>query len=341
LQRKTITVIGCGSWGGTIAQVLTEYHHTVTVWHKFPDELETMKRTRQHVLLPNLIFSPEITFTDSLEQATRNAELVVIAVPSHVVRPLMVELGPTIPRQAIIVNLAKGIENDTLMTMSQVIAAVGGVDAERIVTLYGPSHAEEVSRQIPTTLVSASKALETAKFVQHIFSSPLLRVYTNDDILGVELGGSLKNVIAIAAGICDGIGYGDNTKAALLTRGMTEITRLGVIMGARRETFAGLSGIGDLIATCLSRHSRNRYVGEEIGKGKKLSQILDGMEMVAEGVKTTKSVKQLSEKYNVEMPISNAVYEVLFEDKDPIKAVRELMTRNLVHEQEESLSSNS
>ncbi len=332
MSSKRIAVIGCGSWGGTIAQVLINHDHSVTVWHKFPDELEEMKRTHHHPFLPDLVFSEKLQFTGSLEEAVFPAEIIVIAVPSHIVRPLLPEIMPYVSDSAIFVNLAKGIENNTLMTMSQVIESVGKVPEDKIVTLYGPSHAEEVSKQIPTTLVSASRSLNTARVVQMVFSSPFLRVYTNDDILGVELGGSLKNVIAIAAGICDGIGYGDNTKAALLTRGIAEMTRLGVAMGARRETFAGLSGIGDLIVTCLSRHSRNRYVGEAIGRGRKLKDILSQMEMVAEGVKTTKSVKQLSTKYVVDMPISNAVYEILFNDKEPHQAVKELMTRDLIHE---------
>jgi glycerol-3-phosphate dehydrogenase (NAD(P)+) len=203
---------------------------------------------------------------------------------------------------------------------------------EKIVSLYGPSHAEEVAKQMPTTLVSACPNISTAKHIQSIFSSSTLRVYTNTDIIGVELGGSLKNIIAIAAGICDGIGYGDNTKAALITRGLTEITRLGVKMGAEAETFFGLSGIGDLIATCLSLHSRNRFVGEEIGKGRKLDDVLDGMKMVAEGVKTTISVRQLREKFDVSMPISHAIDRVMFFDENPNKAVTNLMTRDLREE---------
>ena len=229
-------------------------------------------------------------------------------------------------------NLAKGVENDSLQTMSQVIAEAGKIGADRIVTLYGPSHAEEVALGMPTTLVSASSKMKTAKIVQEEFSSEVLRIYSNKDILGVELAGSLKNVIAIAAGICDGIGYGDNTKAALITRGLTEMTRLGVEMGAKPETFFGLSGIGDLMATCLSKHSRNRYVGEELGKGRKLEAILDEMKMVAEGVKTAKSVVQLRDKYKVPMPIASAMENVLFHNADPKDKVKELMTRDLKKE---------
>ena len=216
--------------------------------------------------------------------------------------------------------------------MSEVISSELNNGFENIVSLYGPSHAEEVAANQPTTLVSASSNLEIAKIIQKVFSSQYLRVYTNQDIKGVELGGSLKNIIAIATGICDGLGFGDNTKAAIITRGIAEITRLGVKMGALNSTFSGLSGVGDLIATCLSKHSRNRFVGESLGSGKSLIQILDSMEMVAEGVITTKSVYQLSEKYEVEMPISKAVYQILYEEIDPKKVVLDLMSRDLTAE---------
>ena len=216
--------------------------------------------------------------------------------------------------------------------MSQVIADEGKIEPKNIVTLYGPSHAEEVALHMPTTLVAAGSSVDSAVFVQDNFSSETLRVYTTSDILGVELGGSVKNVIAIAAGIIDGIGFGDNTKAALITRGISEIARLGEKMGANPDTFSGLSGVGDLIVTCLSKHSRNRYVGEEIGKGQTLEKILDGMEMVAEGVKTTESVYQLQKKHNISMPISTAVYNVLYRGKNAQQEVKELMTRDLTIE---------
>ncbi len=229
-------------------------------------------------------------------------------------------------------NNSKGLEIDTLLTMSSVIAEETKGKYISIVSLYGPSHAEEVCRKIPTTLVAASRNENALKRVQNIFSTQVLRVYTNTDILGVELGGSIKNVIAIAAGICDGIGFGDNTKAAILTRGITEMTRLGIAMGALEKTFAGLSGIGDLFVTCSSKHSRNRFVGEEIGKGRKIDEIVSQMNMVAEGVKTAKAVFQLCQKHDVIMPISKAVYDVLYKDKDPRESVLELMTRDLISE---------
>ena len=244
----------------------------------------------------------------------------------------MAKVSNQLSNDTIIVNVSKGIENDSLKTMSEVICEITSKDLSNIVTLYGPSHAEEVIAKHPTTLVSASTSNTSASYVQKIFSSSQLRVYTNKDIYGVELGGSLKNVIAIATGICDGIGFGDNTKAALLTRGIAEITHLGVTMGANADTFNGLSGVGDLIATCLSKHSRNRFVGEEIGKGKKLKEILNQMDMVAEGVKTTKSVYDLSKKHQIDMPICEGVYDILFNDKDPKSKVIELMTRDLKDE---------
>ena len=327
-----ITVLGFGSWGGTVAQSLCNIGHKVIGWHKFPEEVEEMQKTLQHNLIPQLQISKELELTTDIEASLKNAEIIVVATPSHIVRGIIGECAKYIKKDAIIVNLAKGVENDSLQTMSQVISEAGKINPDRIVTLYGPSHAEEVALKMPTTLVSASENLNTAKIVQEEFSSESLRIYTNKDILGVELAGSLKNVIAIAAGICDGIGYGDNTKAALITRGLTEMTRLGVEMGAKPETFFGLSGIGDLMATCLSKHSRNRYVGEELGKGRKLEEILDEMKMVAEGVKTAKSVVQLRDKYKVPMPIASAMENVLFHGADPKDKVKELMTRDLKKE---------
>ncbi len=327
-----ISVLGCGSWGGTVAQMLAETGYPVTVWHKFPDELAEMQATRRHPFISDLTFDSKIEFTGDLGTAVTGFDYIIVAVPSHIVRAIMGEIRSLVDPEAVIVNLAKGVENDSLLTMSAVIRDAGGIEARQVVTVYGPSHAEEVARRVPTTLVAAGSDLAVAAQVQRIFSNPRMRVYTNDDILGVELGGSLKNVIAIAAGICDGIGYGDNTKAALLTRGITEMTRLGTKMGASPETFAGLSGIGDLIVTCLSRHSRNRHVGEEIGRGRSLDEILSKMKMVAEGVKTATSVHQLREKYAVEMPISEAIYKVLFAGLNPEVAVRNLMTRDLKHE---------
>ena len=327
-----ISLLGCGTWGSALAQVVAENGHRVTAWHYKKGVLDIRALSRKHPRLKGLIFHDNIHFEHDLAASLTKAQCIIVAVPSHTVRKIMAQSKPFIPKKAVIVNVAKGIENDTLKTMSEVIAISLNHDMNKIVSLYGPSHAEEVVANYPTTLVSASSSEKSASYVQKIFSSDTLRVYRNHDIRGVELGGSLKNVIAIAAGICDGIGFGDNTKAALLTRGIYEITQLGIAMGAIAETFSGLSGVGDLIVTCYSRHSRNRFVGEEIGKGKPLDLILDKMEMVAEGVKTTKSVRDLSIKYHVEMPISEGVFQILFNKKDPKETVTSLMTRDLIHE---------
>ncbi len=332
MGKESISIVGCGTWGGTVGQSLAKQGYSVKIWHKFEHEVDQLISTRRHFILEDLVFDNSILFSTEYDEVIPDTDFIVIAVPSHIVRLILPDIVSLADDKSIFVNLAKGIENDSLMTMSQVIESVGGIGTDRIVTLYGPSHAEEVARELPTTLVSASTSMTAAESVQRVFANPLLRIYTNDDILGVELGGSLKNVIAIAAGICDGVGYGDNTKAALLTRGITEMTRLGEAMGARRETFYGLSGIGDLIATCLSKHSRNRYVGEAIGRGESLETILAGMNMVAEGVKSAKSIHQLIGKFDVDMPISSAIYNVLFNEHNPIVAVQQLMTRELVSE---------
>ncbi|MDG2266358.1 MAG: NAD(P)-dependent glycerol-3-phosphate dehydrogenase, partial [Candidatus Marinimicrobia bacterium] len=256
-------------------------------------------------------------------------EIIILAVPSHVIRDITSQASKVFTNDTIIVNLAKGIENDTLMTMSQVIHAESGIKEGQIVSLYGPSHAEEVVKKLPTTLVAGCIDKETSTLIQELMSSEYLRIYRNDDILGVEIGGSLKNIMAIAAGVCDGIGYGDNSKAAILTRGMNEITKLGLKMGANKSTFSGLSGIGDLLVTALSNHSRNRFVGEKIGRGESLEKVTDNMKMVAEGINTCKAIPDLVNKYDIEMPISQSIYDILFNKKNPQKVVKELMTRKL------------
>jgi len=262
----------------------------------------------------------------------KSADIIILATPSHSIRELVPRVEFGMKAQSIIVNLAKGIDLNTLMTMSQLIQVESNIGSDQIVSLYGPSHAEEVVRKLPTTLVAACPKNTTSKTIQELLSTEVLRVYRNKDILGVEIGGSLKNVMAIAAGICDGIGYGDNSKAAILTRGITEMTRLGLVMGAKKSTFSGLSGIGDLLVTALSKHSRNRYLGEEIGRGRSLQDVTDNMDMIAEGVNTCRAIPRIIEKYNIEMPIANSVYGILFEDKNPLEAVKELMTRNLTAE---------
>ncbi|MBN2279526.1 MAG: NAD(P)-dependent glycerol-3-phosphate dehydrogenase [Candidatus Marinimicrobia bacterium] len=331
-KKEKIAVLGAGSWGTTVAIHLHKIGHKVKLWEYYKENVDLMKKTCKTPLLPGIPISPEILISNDIHEVIAEASVICIVVPSHTVRGLLRRLKGKINDQVIFVNLTKGIEENTLMRMSEVIHDVLEISKNRIVALYGPSHAEEVSREMPTTIVAASSDLETASHVQKIFMNKYLRVYTNNDIIGVEVGGSIKNVIAIASGICDGLGLGDNTKAALITRGLMEITRMGMILGAREETFAGLSGVGDLIVTCSSKHSRNRYVGEEIGKGRKLQEVLDGMSMIAEGVHTANTVHQLVEKYHAVMPISEEIYTVLFKGKDPKKALIDLMTRNPVTE---------
>lgn len=325
-----ITVLGAGSWGTTLAILLSYNAHQVILWAHRQDHSRQMIESREnHALLPGVEIPADIEITSDLEYSVSGCELIVAAVPAQFVRPVAERLRSRDFKSTIIVNVAKGIENNSLMTMSDVLVDVlPSVKKDRIVTLSGPSFAEEVSRKVPTAIVAASTNLETAKQVQQAFMTPYFRVYSSDDIRGVELAGSIKNVIAVGAGIADGAGFGDNTKAAIMTRATAELSRLGMLMGAQQRTFAGLSGIGDLIATCMSKHSRNRHVGEEIGKGRKLSDVLAEMVMVAEGVATTQSVHDLSRKYGVELPIANEVYEVLFEDKDPIIATSDLMSRD-------------
>jgi glycerol-3-phosphate dehydrogenase (NAD(P)+) len=325
-----IAVLGAGSWGIAISVFLFSNGHQVTLWEFDHQEMSRLKRERENKQkLPGIIIPEEIGITDDLPSATSGAEILVLALPSHTVRGVAKKLAELDSAYPIIVNLAKGIENDTLCRMSEILREELPSNLhDKIVTLSGPSHAEEVAVQIPTTVVVAGFKEEIAKKIQQTFMHPYFRIYTNSDIIGVELGGSLKNVIAIAAGICDGMGLGDNSRGALITRGLAEIIRLGEKLGAKRETFAGLSGLGDLVTTCISKYSRNRFVGEQIGKGKTLDQVLKEMTMVAEGVKTTKSAYQLSLRHKVEMPITEQVYKVLFEDKPPKQAIAELMTRD-------------
>jgi glycerol-3-phosphate dehydrogenase (NAD(P)+) len=286
-----IAVLGAGSWGTTLAVLLSHNSHAVSLWSYRENHTETIRLKRENPsFLPGIHIPEPIEATSDLLGAVMDKEMIVAAVPSQYVRHVVTGLRERIPADTILVNVAKGIENGTLMTMSEMLhETLPVLPRANIATLSGPSHAEEVSRKVPTTVVVASAALATAKLVQQVFLTPYFRVYASTDLRGVELGGALKNVIAIAAGIVDGAGLGDNTKAALMTRGIAEITRLGCALGADERTFAGLSGIGDLMVTCMSHHSRNRHVGVEIGKGRKLQEILADMVMVAEGVATTQS----------------------------------------------------
>jgi glycerol-3-phosphate dehydrogenase (NAD(P)+) len=326
-----IAILGAGNWGTALGILLTEKGHAVTLWEIDAEQAAVLQEERENRrFLPGFPFPENLCATSVLEEALDAPEMVVFAVPSHTVRSVAVHAGKHLSGEVVLVSVVKGIEKDSLKRMSEVIeenvkVSPGG----SVVALSGPSIAHEVIRRIPTTVVAASRELEVARSVQQIFSTPFFRVYSNPDIVGVELGGAVKNVIVIAAGICDGMGLGANTKAALLTRGLAEIKRLGLSMGAREETFAGLSGMGDLITTAFSTHSRNRHVGEELGRGRALPEILGEMVMVAEGVKTTQSVMQLARAHAVDMPITREIHQVLFEGKSPEQGVRDLMTREL------------
>ena len=329
-MKAKIGILGAGGWGTALAVLLNSIGHNIHLWEYRKKTALELSRTRENRdFLPGVNIPENIKITSDVEEAVTKKDLILFTLPSHTVRSVGEKVSNFQLDNSLIVSCSKGIENNTLLRMSQVILeAIPNFPIERIVVLSGPSHAEEVGRGIPTVVVAASTNPKSAKRVQDIFMCPTFRVYTSKDVIGVELGGALKNIIAIAAGISDGVGFGDNTKAALMTRGIVEITRLGTAMGANSLTFAGLSGIGDLIVTCTSRHSRNRYLGEQLGKGKSLREVLDSMVMVAEGVKTTQSANDLSKNYNVEMPITREVYKVLFEGKKPKKAVYDLMTRN-------------
>lgn len=322
-----IAVMGAGSWGTALAVLLSKNGHQVTLWCFLESEKNQLERARENIdYLPGVLIPQDIIITNDYKEAITQNEIIVVAVPSKFIRSNIEQFSPYLTTNHIIVNVSKGLENDSLLRMSQVIEEI--VPQCFVAVLSGPSHAEEVAKDIPTVCVSSSKSKKIAEKIQDVFMTPKFRVYTNPDLIGVELGGAIKNVIALAAGVVDGLGYGDNTKAALMTRGMVEITRLGVSMGADIQTFNGLAGIGDLIVTCTSIHSRNRRAGILIGKGMSLEQALDEVQMVVEGVYSAKAVYALSKKYNVEMPIIREINEVLFDSKSPKEAVVDLMIRD-------------
>mgnify|MGYP002577527711 FL=1 len=321
-----ISIISAGSWGTALALVLYNNGHQVTVCSENEEEIRMLREKREHrTKLPGVPLPEKMEFTTDMERALSDRDMLVMAKASPYVRSTSRRIAPLIREGQLIVNVAKGIEADTLMTMSDIISEE--IPSANVAVLSGPSHAEEVGRGLPTTIVTGARERDTALYVQNVFMSPVFRVYTSPDILGIELGGSLKNVIALAAGIADGLGYGDNTKAALITRGIAEITRLGIAMGAQAETFYGLSGIGDLIVTCASVHSRNRKAGYLIGKGYTMQEAMDEVKMIVEGVHSARAGLELSEKYGIETPIIQAVGEVLFDEKSPRLAVDELMQR--------------
>lgn len=326
-----VSVLGAGGWGTTLAILLHYNGHDVILWeYKKSYAKELIKKHVNSLYLPGVSIPKEMKISYDLRESTSGKNLIILAVPSQFLRSVVKKIDFGDIKNSILVSVSKGIEKGTLLTMAQTLEDVHPLlGKDQIGVLSGPSHAEEVSRRIPTAVTTASEDPVTSKSIQAAFMNSYFRVYSSTDILGVELGGAFKNVVAIGAGIIDGAGFGDNTKAAIMTRGVAEISRLGSAMGAHPETFAGLSGMGDLIVTCMSKHSRNRYVGEQLGKGKKLKRILKSMEMVAEGVETSRSASQLAKKYDVETPITNEVYKILFEDKDPIKATTDLMTRDM------------
>lgn len=322
-----VGILGAGSWGTALSMMLYNNGHDVTVWSIDKNEVEMLQKEREHkTKLPGVKLSEDMIFTNDLEEGMKDKDFLVLAVPSIFTRSTSRSMKPYIKPGQIVVNVAKGIEEDTLMTLSEQIEEE--LPEADVAVLSGPSHAEEVGRGLPTTCVVGAKSKETAMLLQDAFKNDFFRVYISPDILGIEIGGALKNVIALAAGIADGLGYGDNTKAALITRGIAEITRLGVKMGGKAESFSGLTGIGDLIVTCASMHSRNRRAGILIGQGKTMKEAMDEVQMVVEGVYSAKAGLALAKKYNESMPIIEQINQVLFEDKSPAEAVYELMHRD-------------
>lgn len=322
-----IGIIGAGSWGIALSVLLHKNGHQITVWSIINDEVEMLKKEREHKdKLPGVKLAEDMIFTNDLKEAVDGKDVLVLAVPSPFTRSTSKMLKEVVADGQIIVNVAKGIEEKSLMTLSQIVEEE--VPQAVVAVLSGPSHAEEVGRGIPTTIVVGAKKKETAEYLQNIFMSDVFRVYISPDVLGIELGAALKNVVALAAGMADGLGYGDNTKAALITRGIAEISRLGLAMGGRPETFSGLSGMGDLIVTCASMHSRNRRAGILIGQGKTMDEAMTEVKQIVEGVYSAKAAMGLAKKYDVQLPIIEQVNEILFDNKPADQAVKELMLRD-------------
>ncbi|ONI38621.1 glycerol-3-phosphate dehydrogenase [Candidatus Epulonipiscium fishelsonii] len=320
-----ISILGAGSWGLALSLILLEKGNEVTVWcHDEKEKEEILLYRENKRCLPNIKLPLELKFTTSMEQAIKGAEIVIFAVPSMAIRAVAKQVKNFISKEAIIINVSKGIEKETNYLLSEVI---NEELPNRLAVLSGPSHAEEVARQIPTTVVATSLSIQVAKEIQELFMTNYFRVYTSTDLIGVEIGGALKNVIALAIGVIDGVGYGDNTKAAVMTRGMAEICRLGIAMGGKAETFAGLTGMGDLIVTCTSKHSRNRRCGELIGQGYSIKDAIKKVNMVVEGITTAYGAYALMKKYNVEMPILEAIYDGLENDNFSSDVIEKLMNR--------------
>ena len=325
-MNNKVAVLGAGSWGNTLALVLANKFN-VTMWEFDASLAQLLATERENKgFLPGVAFPETLTVTNDMEQAIKDAFMVVFAVPSFAIRSTAKNAANFVNCEQILVTVTKGLEDKTFLRMSQILDEV--IPAKKgVVALSGPTHAEEVSKKMPSTIVAACPNLELAEIVQRSFMTEYLRVYTNEDIAGVELGGAIKNIIAVIAGISDGMGMGDNTKAALMTRGMAELIRLGKKAGAKEKTFSGLTGMGDLIVTCCSRHSRNRFVGEELGKGRKLKEIIDSMQMVAEGVKNCESIYHYAKELQVEMPLTNELYKILYLDGNIHDSIRNLFGR--------------
>lgn len=337
MSQEVVTVLGAGSWGTALSIVLADNNHEVRLWSFSEEQVKVINETGMNEqYIPGVKLPDQIRAYHDMAEAVSGCEYIVVAVPTKAVREVMQKLVICLDHPATIIHVCKGIEPETLKRVSEMIEEeVPESLLKDLVVLSGPSHAEEVSQRHPTTVVVTSKNMKAAEKVQDLFMNKKFRVYTNPDVVGVELGGALKNIIALAAGISDGLGYGDNAKAALMTRGLAEIARLGTKMGANPLTFSGLTGIGDLIVTCTSVHSRNWRTGNALGKGEKLDDILERMGQIVEGVRTTKAAYQLAEKYQVKMPITNTLYKVLFEDMEPREAVEALMGRKKTHEMED------
>ena len=323
-----IGVLGAGTWGMALARMLCISGNQVTVWSALPQEIEELSATRRHRNLPGMTIPEELLFTKEIAEVCKDKDILLFAVPSPFVRATARKAAPYIKDGQIIVDVAKGIEADTLFTMTQIIADELKNPTVKLVALSGPTHAEEVAKDLPTTIVSACEDMEAAKYVQNVFGNTCMRVYTNDDVLGVELCGAMKNIMALASGVALGLGYGDNTKAALITRGMAEITRLGMAMGCNPQTFYGLAGIGDLIVTSTSVHSRNNRCGLLMGQGVSPQDAIKQVGMVVEGINALPAAMKLAAKYQVEMPLAAAVNAVVNEGADPKEAVAKLMARD-------------
>ncbi len=333
-MQVRIGVVGAGAWGTTLANLLARKGYPVTLWCYEPDLAGRMEKTRENDLyLPEITLAAGLKITNELAVCAAEKDVLLFVTPSQITRHILQQALPYIAEEALVLSASKGIENDTLMLLSQVFEEILPAKMhDRIGFLSGPSFAREVSLEMPTAVSAAARSFDEAEQIQKIFSTDTFRVYTSDDIVGVELGGAIKNVIALAAGVADGLGFGHNTRSALITRGLAEMTRLGVRLGGKAHTFAGLAGMGDLVLTCTGDLSRNRTVGIELGRGRSLSEIMDGMKMVAEGVKTTLSAYQLAAKLQVEAPITEQMYQILYEQKAPRRAVTDLMQRDLKSE---------